>query len=425
MRTEIFLALRHLRPRRSAVSLITVTSLLGVILGVTVLLVVLAVMTGFTERMKQKLVETQAHFQIDDRSFVINDPGKIVAAVKKAGGRACPVMQGPVLAQIGSHLAPGIVLFGINSEDLKKQFEWERMIREKRLSFEGTLSFEGKGIVISREIASYWNLGIGDKVMIHSARKLAGLVTFVKGGGVKLNDKASAYLPTEFTIRGLYEVGKYDFDRSVVFCDIDTAAELFNFDWGSASAVLGWSADPFRQEKLLAQLRRELPRYRIVSWEEKNQQLLGVLAVEKRMMFFLLIFIVLVAAFSIANTLITSIYQKTREIGMLKALGMTDRGVTLVFVLQGFFIGLIGSVGGVITGSLVIAFRNDILRIASRISGSELFPKRFYYFSDLPAMIVPEDVIFIVVSSVLLCTLGALLPALRAARMDPADALRY
>ena len=143
------------------------------------------------------------------------------------------------------------------------------------------------------------------------------------------------------------------------------------------------------------------------------------------MMFFLLIFIVLVAAFSIANTLITSIYQKTREIGMLKALGMTDRSVTLVFVLQGFFIGLIGSVGGVITGSLVIAFRNDILRIASRITGSELFPKRFYYFSDLPAMIVPEDVIFIVVSSVLLCTLGALLPALRAARMDPADALRY
>ena len=133
MRTEIFLALRHLRPRRSAVSLITVTSLLGVILGVTVLLVVLAVMTGFTERMKRKLVETQAHFQIDDRSYVIENPKKIVEAVQKAGARACPVMQGPVLAQIGNHLAPGIVLFGINAEDLKKQFEWKKMIREKDL----------------------------------------------------------------------------------------------------------------------------------------------------------------------------------------------------------------------------------------------------------------------------------------------------
>ncbi|MBR2373716.1 MAG: ABC transporter permease [Lentisphaeria bacterium] len=419
MRTEIFLALRHLRPRRSAVSLITVTSLLGVILGVTVLMVVLAVMTGFTERMKQKLVETQAHFQIDDRAYVIRDPGKIVEIVKKAGGRACPVMQGPVLAQFRGRLDPGVMIFGVNIEDLKKQFDSVSMLKE------GNLSFDGRGLIISRDIAQRWRLGVGDKVMIHSAKKLTGLVTFVKGGGVKLNEKASAYLPAEFTITGIYEVGKYDFDSMVVFCDIDAAAELFGFDWGYASAVLGWSPDPFDQEKLLGKLRNELHSYRIVSWEEKNQQLLGVLAVEKRMMFFLLIFIVLVAAFSIANTLITSIYQKTREIGMLKALGMTDGGVTLVFVLQGFFIGLAGSIGGVISGSLVIAFRNDILQLASRITGSELFPKRFYYFSDLPAMIVPEDVVFIVVSSVLLCTLGALLPALRAARMDPADALRY
>ena len=419
MRTELFLALRHLRPRRSAVSLITVTSLVGVILGVTVLMVVLAVMTGFTERMKQKLVETQAHFQIDDRNYVISDPRKIVETVNRLGARACPVMQGPVLAQYRGSLDPGVMIFGVQTEDLKKQFDWKSMLKE------GDLNLDNKGLVISSEIAMRWRLGVGDKVMIHSAKKLTGLVTFVKGGGVKLNDQASAYLPTEFTITGIYEVGKYDFDRMVIFCDIDTAAELFNFNWGTASAILGWSADPFKQDKLLEKLREELYAYRVVSWEEKNQQLLGVLAVEKRMMFFLLIFIVLVAAFSIANTLITSIYQKTREIGMLKALGMTDRGVTLVFVLQGFFIGLIGSVGGVITGSLVIAFRNDILALASKLTGSELFPKRFYYFSDLPAMIVPEDVVFIVVSSVLLCTLGALFPALRAARLDPADALRY
>lgn len=419
MRTEIFLALRHLRPRRSAVSLITLTSLIGVILGVMVLMVVLAVMTGFTERMKQKLVETQAHFQIDDRAYVISDPQKIVDIVQKHGGRACPVMQGPVLVQHRSSLDPGVVIFGVQLEDMKKQFDCDAMLKE------GVLDFEGRGLVISSDIAHRWRVKLGDKVLVHSAKKLTSLVTFAKEGGVKLNDKASAYLPSEFTIKGIYEIGKYDFDRAVIFCDIDSAAELFGFNWGTASAILGWSKDPFDQEKFLDKLREELYAYRVVSWEEKNEQLLGVLAVEKRMMFFLLIFIVLVAAFSIANTLITSIYQKTREIGMLKALGMTDRGVTMVFVLQGFFIGLIGSVGGVIAGSLVIAFRNDILQLASKITGSDLFPKRFYYFSDLPAMIMPEDVIFIVVSSVVLCTLGALLPALRAARLAPAEALRY
>ena len=142
-------------------------------------------------------------------------------------------------------------------------------------------------------------------------------------------------------------------------------------------------------------------------------------------MFFLLIFIVLVAAFSITNTLITSVYQKTREIGLLKALGASDRSVTWIFLGQGLLIGTIGSVSGVALGSLIIYFRNHILRIVSKCTGMELFPKEFYYFNELPAHIVWQDVAFIVICSIVLCTLGALLPAWRAARLDPARALRY
>ena len=142
-------------------------------------------------------------------------------------------------------------------------------------------------------------------------------------------------------------------------------------------------------------------------------------------MFFLLIFIVLVAAFSITNTLITSVYQKTREIGLLKALGCSDGAVMRIFVFQGLLVGVIGSLTGTLTGILVIHFRNDILRFVSKISGKELFPKSFYFFSELPAHIVPQDVLIIVGASIILCTLGAVLPAWRAARLDPAEALRY
>ena len=143
------------------------------------------------------------------------------------------------------------------------------------------------------------------------------------------------------------------------------------------------------------------------------------------MMFFLLVFIVLVAAFSIANTLITSVYQKTREIGILKAVGATDGMVMRVFLWQGLLVGAAGSLLGTALGCTVLYFRNDLLAAIARWTGHDLFPKEFYYFNELPAHIIPEDVLIIVFSSIILCTIGAVIPAIRAARLDPAGALRY
>jgi lipoprotein-releasing system permease protein len=180
-------------------------------------------------------------------------------------------------------------------------------------------------------------------------------------------------------------------------------------------------------QKELNALNRELKgkNMRALSWQETNSALLGVLAVEKRMMFFLLIFIVLVAAFSITNTLITSVYKKTKEIGILKALGATGGTCMRIFVYQGMFVGIIGTICGTVLGYLVLHFRNDIIDFASRIAGHDLFPKEFYYFDGLPAKIIASDVIIICVAAVLLCTLGAVIPAIRAAKLDPAKALRY
>lgn len=421
MLTELFLAGRYLVPRRSAVSLITITSILGVTLGVTVLMVVLAVMTGFTDLMKTKLVETQAHYQIRHVRYAVNDPQWIVEAVKQAGGRAAPVIQSSILVQYGKNrLDTRVMMFGASGEDLKKYLELDKKLQQ------GKLYLDRRHIVISSDMASRWDVKVGDKLLFHSAQKLTDLVEFKPGGGVALSKKGSAYLPTEFVISGIYSMGKYDFDRMILFTGLDDAAELVDLPWGAATSIFGWGPDAFKQKKLIENIRKALPfGYTVTTWEESNQRLLGVLAVEKRMMFFLLIFIVLVAAFSIANTLITSVYQKTREIGLLKALGATDGMVTRVFIAQGFLIGVIGSGVGTLAGWLVIHFRNDILRLVSRWTNMELFPKEFYYFNELPAHIVTGDVLFIVISSIVLCTFGALLPALRAAYLDPVRALRY
>ncbi|MGN0849562.1 MAG: FtsX-like permease family protein, partial [Victivallaceae bacterium] len=143
------------------------------------------------------------------------------------------------------------------------------------------------------------------------------------------------------------------------------------------------------------------------------------------MMFFLLIFIVLVAAFSISNNLITSVYQKTREIGLLKALGASNWQLMRIFLFQGLLVGIFGTGCGVALGLLVIKFRMAIMETISRITGREMFPNQLYFFDELPAQVVPSDLMWIIIISVVLCTLGGLLPAWRAAKLDPAKAFRY
>ena len=421
MLTELYLAWHYLKVRRNAVSWITLTSIIGVTLGVAVLMIVLAVMTGFTDLMKNKLIETQAHFQIRNPYGAMLSSTQAVQAVRDCGGEAAPVIQSPILVQYGrKYLDSRVAVLAANSSDLDKHFGFSRYLRD------GKNELEGRKVVISRNMANRWGVRVGDKVLLHSANRLTNLVKVTGSGKIEINPDASAYMPTEFVVSGIYSLGKFDFDRMILFIGIDDAAELFDLPWGSATAVFGWGDDPFDQSKLVSDIKSKLPAgYEVSTWEESNKELLNVLAVEKRMMFFLLIFIVLVAAFSITNTLITSVYQKTREIGVLKALGASDPTVMKVFLFQGLLIGVCGSLCGIGAGYLVILFRNNILNFISALSGRNLFPQEFYYFNELPAHIVPGDVIFIIVSSILLCTLGAVIPALRAARLEPAKALRY
>ena len=230
---------------------------------------------------------------------------------------------------------------------------------------------------------------------------------------------------------GIYTFDKYDFDRNVIFMGLDEADDLFGLDWGDSTHIFLWTRDPFRMEDFNRAVRADLQRdpacsnVFYFSWEDMNRRFLDVLQVEKNMMFFLLIFIVLVAAFSITNTLITTVIQKTREIGLLKAVGTSSGSILRIFVLQGAFVGLIGTCFGVVSGWLVVVYRMNILRGMRLLTGMEIFPKEMYLFSELPAHIIWGDVLVICVISVALCTCGAVLPALRAAKLDPAKALRY
>ena len=319
-RAEFFLALRYLKPERSAVGVITFISIVGVALGVAVLMIVLAVMTGFTDLMKEKILDTRAHLQVRSTMYYsFQNPYRYVEMIEKLGGRAFPVINAPALMQYGRRLEPSIFVMGVDTEDLAKCVDLKKVV------VAGDFQLERGEIALSSTMAGRLMLGLGDKILLHSPRKLTGMVKISDSGKVELNEKNPVYLPSEFTVKAVYSFNKSDFDRSVIFIPIDDAAKLFDLRTGSATAVFGYFDDPYNMQSELNALNRDLrsSNMRALSWQETNSALLGVLAVEKRMMFFLLIFIVLVAAFSITNTLITSVYKKTKEIGILKALGAT------------------------------------------------------------------------------------------------------
>jgi lipoprotein-releasing system permease protein len=316
------------------------------------------------------------------------------------------------------------MVLGVEPDKLPKRFDLKGALIPD-IDGNKVLDLSRRKVIVSENVASELGLYVGSKVLIHSPQRLAEMIKIDKGGSFGLKNSSEIYLPMEFTVSALYSFNKYDFDKQIIFMNLDDADELFGVPWGAANIIYGWVPDPFNMKKLVETLEAELENRDFITWKKLNQRILGVLEVEKDMMFFILITIVFVAAFCIANTLIVVVIQKTREIGLLKALGASSGMVLRVFLLHGVIVGFLGSILGTVLGFTILYYRNDGLRFMREITGRDLFPKEFYFFNELPAHMVPTDVIFVCLISIMLCTLGALIPAAWAASLDPAKALRY
>jgi lipoprotein-releasing system permease protein len=217
----------------------------------------------------------------------------------------------------------------------------------------------------------------------------------------------------------------WEYDMGFVLCSIEKGQELFGLESGVQSIRI-MTADPYRAQEVGRQIRAALGyEYSVDTWMEQNRQLFGALRVEKNMMFFLLIFITIVAAFGITNTLITVTVQKTREIGLLKAIGFAPGSIMRIFLWQGWIEGMLGTTAGIGTAWVALRYRNDLLRWLSDTFNLELLPKELYRLSEIPSRTSPLDVAVVAVAVVTICTLAGLIPAWRASRLDPVEALRH
>jgi lipoprotein-releasing system permease protein len=279
----------------------------------------------------------------------------------------------------------------------------------------GEFALAENEVIVGRELARRLRLKVGDKMLIFSPQ------TFIA-------KRDEITLPLEMTVAGIFEIGMWEYDIGFILLPLDAARELYGIESG-AHALRVMTADPFRagsvSRRIYAALRDDVDDLYVQTWMDLNRQLFDALRVEKNMMFFLLIFIVLVAAFGITNTLIIVVVQKTKEIGLLKAVGFSSGSVMRVFLWQGLIQGVFGTAFGITLGLVMLHYRNAIMRAMSVGLNMELFPKELYHLSEIPARIAAGDVLMVAALSILICTLAGLLPAWRAARLDPAQALRY
>ncbi len=378
-------------------------------LGVAVLIIVLSVMSGFDNMWREKILGFDAHILITQQGM-IDEPEKMSKKVGTVSGVAAvaPCVQGLVFVQ-HNEMVYTPLMRGIDVE-LEK-----RMSRLPSNMVSGVFALGENDAIIGRELASRLRLKVGDKMLVFSPQ------TFIA-------KRDEINLPLEITVAGIFEIGMWEYDVGFILVPLDAARELYGIESG-AHALRVMTTDPFKSaaiaRRISAELRNEYEEVSVQTWMELNRQLFDALRVEKNMMFFLLIFIVLVAAFGITNTLIIVVVQKTKEIGLLKAVGFSSGSVMRVFLWQGLIQGVFGTAFGIGLGLLVLYYRNAITRALAFGLHMELFPKELYHLSEIPAHTSYMDVALIAVLSVIICTLAGLLPAWRAARLDPAQALRY
>ena len=416
---ELLLALRYLRPKRTFVSIITCISVLGVTLGVAVLIIVISVMTGFDQEMRTKILGFNSHLRVINHERSIKN-FEAVAAVLEKDPRVkgvAPFVLGPVL--IETHPPEG--------QQSQMFAPWVRGIdpeREGKVSslttniIEGTFDLSGRGIIVGSELAGQLGLVAGDRITVFSHKNIRQARESQKSGGDRISP------PDDYEVRGIFSSGWYEYDSTIMLTSLENAQEL-NELGDSVHGLLASAHDPFKAGSVSRDMGIKLgPDYRVSYWMEDNPTMVAVM-VEKNLMLYILFFIVVVAAFGITCTTITFVVMKTGEIGLLKAVGATDRQVMLVFLAQSLVVSISGILIGVGMGILAIEYRNEFLGVMRKFTGLELFPASVYGFSQLPALIVPGDVLVICGGSLIICLLAAVLPARHASRLKPVEALRH
>ncbi len=380
--------------------------MVGIAIGVMALIVVLSVMNGFEDDIKTKLLGTQSHVVISHYQGGVRDPLPVMEAIMKVKG---VVAATPFILSQGLVSSPGgisgAVIRGIDPDSAA------RVIRLREIITHGSGTLDDSGVLLGSELAAMYGILVGDAVTLISP---TGTITPL------------GMIPASrtFIVRGIFSTGMYEFDSNMVYISLSAAKKMFMMD--TVSGVEVKVDDIYRADAIAQDVLKNLDEgFWAKTWKDMNKSLFSALRLEKTIMFIILLFIILVAAFSIISTLIMMVMEKRKEIAILKSMGATTEQILKIFVTVGMAIGISGTIAGLVLGLLLAQNLNAVVTAVEFIFKIQVMPKDVYYITGLPTKVDTVEVASIVTASLLLCFFATIYPARQAARQDPVEVMRY
>lgn len=421
---ELFISLRYLKAKRKQVfvSIITFLSIGGIALGVAALIIVLAVMNGFETDLRNKILGMNSHVLLMEYTGPMKGHREVAKKVEAIGDvmATTPFIYSQAMLKSQNGVT-GVVLRGLAPESAFrvislgkiKEGKVEHLDPRARTSL--TIPpdrIELPGILIGKELAKMLGAYLYDTLTVVSPLGIStpmGMVPKMK----------------RFIVAGIFDSGFYEYDSTLAYIDLKDAQEFLNMP-GIVTGLEIKVKDLYQADVVAKNIEKKLGYpYWARNWMEMNKNLFAALRLEKRVMFIILSLIVLVAAFNIITTLIMVVMEKSKDIAILKSMGATARNIMKIFIFQGLIIGAVGTIIGTVAG-LSIAFNlAAISAFIERLLGIKILPGDVYYLSELPSKVNYGDVAMIVIGAMMICFLATIYPSRRAAKMDPAEALRY
>ncbi|MFO7570142.1 MAG: lipoprotein-releasing ABC transporter permease subunit [Smithellaceae bacterium] len=426
MTYEFFISKRYMRAKRKQifVSIITLISILGITLGVAALIIVLAVMNGFEEDLRTKILGMRSHIEVTtEMTGPMKDYQLVRQQIEQIPGvvATTPFIYAQAMMRSANGVT-GVVVRGLDTQSALKVLNLGK-IREGRLEHLNSLPADIQpiagenagldGIMIGREMARNLGLSVYDPITIISPS--GGIATPM--GMVPRMQK--------FLVVGIFESGFYEYDSSLAF--VSLAASQKFMDMGDAVTGIDIVVnDIYKADVIGRKIQTHLGfPFWTQNWMQMNKNLFAALKLEKRVMFIILSLIVLVAAFNIISALIMIVMEKNKDIAILKSMGATSASIMRVFIYQGLIVGAIGTFFGCVGGLTVALNLQKISLLVEKIFNFQILPGDVYYLSELPSKVNFGDVGIIVLGTLVICFLSTIYPSLRASKLDPAEALRY